>query len=406
MQKEYLTSTVVKYTINVVKNKPESLRKTIEKTNTVRVYDNGFIGVAGSIGESNFDELEKQAVENLGLKLPYPCKLPENVVKKMDTTKKIIDTDNYMQSVSKLMDKISAAAPNFIFGNKVTYVEVDAKYRNTKGCDLEYKGNTISLGLSIKSYGSANLFDFFYSLQENKIDEDKMAKDIKVITEHYGDMVDIEPGKYPVLIDTSDLFGKSLYDLMIDQYASNASIFKGKLGQKIFSDKFSMYFDRKPETAFATPFFDGEGEIAPDYERFIIKNGELVALIGNKRQQEVHNLPIAQNSDAPYDGLPAASIGGLMMKTENKTLAEITKEKTIFVMVASGGDTTTDGDFATPVQYAYLIQDGKVLGKLPDIQIYGNIFDFFGKDYVTTVSKALTQVGESYYTLTKLNVQK
>ncbi|HRX14572.1 MAG TPA: metallopeptidase TldD-related protein, partial [Eubacteriales bacterium] len=143
-----------------------------------------------------------------------------------------------------------------------------------------------------------------------------------------------------------------------------------------------------------------------DYERFIIKNGEFVALIGNKRQQEVYNLPIAQNSGASYDGLPSASLAGLMVKTENKTLAEITKEKTIFVLVASGGDTTTDGDFATPVQFAYLVQDGKVLGKLPDMQIYGNIFEFFGKDYVTTVSKALTQVGEGYYTLTKLNVQK
>jgi len=406
MQKEYLTSTVVKYTINVVKNKPESLRKTIEKTNTVRVYDNGFIGVAGSIGESNFDELEKQAIENLELKLPYPCKLPENVVKKMDTTKKIIDTDNYMQSVAKMLDKISAAAPKFIFGNKVTYVEVEAKYRNTKGCDLEYKGNTFSLGLSVKSYGSANLFDLFYGFNEVSIDEKEMVNDVKLITEHYGDVVDIEPGKYPVLMDTSDMFGKSLYDLMIDQYASNASIFKGKLGQKIFSDKFSIYFDRKPETAYATPFFDDEGEIAPDYERFVIKNGEFVALIGNKRQQEVYNLPIAQNSGASYDGLPSASLQGLMVKTENKTLAEITKEKTIYVIMASGGDTTTDGDFATPVQFAYLIQDGKVLGKLPDMQIYGNIFEFFGKDYVTTVSKVLTQVGEGYYTLTKLNVQK
>ncbi|HPG92379.1 MAG TPA: metallopeptidase TldD-related protein [Clostridia bacterium] len=406
MQKEYLTSTVVKYTINIVMNKPESLRKTVEKTNTVRVYDNGFIGVAGSIGETNYDELEKQAIENLQFKLPYPCKLPENNVKKMDNFKQILNPDNYMQSVSKIMDKISAAAPNFIFGNKATYVEVEAKYRNTKGCDMEYKGNTFSLGLSVKSKASANLFDFFYSAETTNIDENQMAKDVKVITENYDNVIDIEPGKYPVLIDTTDLFGKSLYDLLIDQYASNASMFKGKLGQKIFSDKFSMFFDRKPETAFANPFFDEEGEVAPDYERYVIKDGVLVALGGNKRQQDVYNLPVAQNSGAPYDGLPSLSLAGLTMKTENKTLAEVTKEKTIFVMVASGGDTTTDGDFATPVQYAYLVQDGKVLGKLPDFQLYGNIFDFFGKDYVTTIPKALTQTGETYFSLTKLNIQK
>ena len=55
------------------------------------------------------------------------------------------------------------------------------------------------------------------------------------------------------------------------------------------------------------------------------------------------------------------------------------------MMIASGGDTTPDGHFATPVQLAFLLEDGKLVGRLPEISIGGNFFDMLGKDYIGTV---------------------
>ena len=53
--------------------------------------------------------------------------------------------------------------------------------------------------------------------------------------------------------------------------------------------------------------------------------------------------------------------------------------------MASGGDTTPDGHFATPVQLAYLMEDGKLVGRLPDLTVSGSFYDMLGKDFLGAV---------------------
>ena len=53
--------------------------------------------------------------------------------------------------------------------------------------------------------------------------------------------------------------------------------------------------------------------------------------------------------------------------------------------MASGGDTTPDGHFATPVQMAYLMEDGRLVGRLPELNISGSFFDLLGSDYIGSV---------------------
>ena len=73
------------------------------------------------------------------------------------------------------------------------------------------------------------------------------------------------------------------------------------------------------------------------------------------------------------------------------SLKELVPGKAIYVVVASGGDTTPDGHFATPVQMAYLLEDGKLVGRLPELNIGGNFYDLLGKDYLGAVNGDLVK---------------
>lgn len=406
MQKEYITTVSTNLTINLIQGKPESFRKVVEKTNTVRVYQDGCIGVAGSIGETNFDELEKLAVENLGNKLPYPSKLPKNKVRDMDTRKNIFDVDKLVQYVTTLMERVNKAAPGFYFSNKISYRELEQAYSNTEGTKLSYKGNCFDAEIVIKAKSSANLMDLFYGFSQNYADMDKIVADIVTITEKYGTPVDIEPGKYPVIIEEPSVIASAIRDLAVEAYAANSSLFKGKLGQKVFADNYSLLVDRNPDEVYCVPFFDAEGEYTDGYRQYFFKDGVLTNLLGNKRSADLYSLPVVQSSGAPYDGIPQAAYTGFSMQMADKSIAELTKEKTVMVIVASGGDITTAGDYATPVQYAYLVQNGKILGKLPDIKIHGNIFDIYGKDYVCAFNKTMLGYNDSKCILTHMNVEK
>lgn len=57
--------------------------------------------------------------------------------------------------------------------------------------------------------------------------------------------------------------------------------------------------------------------------------------------------------------------------------------------MASGGDATPDGHFATPVQMAYLMEDGELVGRLPDLNVSGSFYDMLGKDYLGAVLAGL-----------------
>ena len=75
MEREFLKAISSAVTLNVTGGRIDSFRQQDETTGTVRVYDQGCIGVAGCLGEPDEDALTKKAIEALELQIPYPCNL-------------------------------------------------------------------------------------------------------------------------------------------------------------------------------------------------------------------------------------------------------------------------------------------------------------------------------------------
>lgn len=73
----------------------------------------------------------------------------------------------------------------------------------------------------------------------------------------------------------------------------------------------------------------------------------------------------------------------LAVRPTGKTLAELLGDRpAVLIDTASGGDTTPDGNFASPVQCAYLYQSGRLVGRLPEFSVRGSLFDLFGAQYL------------------------
>ena len=61
MDKEFIKETQRSITLNVTAGKIDSYRELEKTTGTVRVYENGCIGVAGCLGEPDEEALTAQA---------------------------------------------------------------------------------------------------------------------------------------------------------------------------------------------------------------------------------------------------------------------------------------------------------------------------------------------------------
>ena len=70
MEKEFLTEAHRSVTLNVTGGKIDSSREKEETTGTVRVYENGCIGVAGVLGIPDENALTDKPREALALGIP------------------------------------------------------------------------------------------------------------------------------------------------------------------------------------------------------------------------------------------------------------------------------------------------------------------------------------------------
>ena len=100
---------------------------------------------------------------------------------------------------------------------------------------------------------------------------------------------------------------------------------------------------------------------------------------------------------ASYNGVPQAGANGLSVMTTAESLSELVKGKAIYLSNTGGGDMTTSGDISMPSIVSYLYENGKLVGKLPEFTVTGNLFDILGKDFIGVTENGLNVFGKHKY---------
>lgn len=406
MEKEILIDKVSSITLNVTANKIDSYRSKEETQNTVRVYQDGKIGVAGSLGEFDEEALTKSAEEALSYGIEYPCDLSANV-RTIDKSKEIISKKDFIPTMQRLLDRLAKECPKFAVSHKIHLVHAESVYKNSRGADLKYAGDELTLELLFQSKGSGNLMDCFYGGDYEEYDEEKIFLECKEIYDGFYNNADIEEGEYPVFFESGEPLLTMGREFLATSYASGSSLLSGKLGQKIFNEKLTFASDGNPDTNLLVTFFDAEGEIGgDDLRQNFIKDGVFTNVITSKKFSKMLGVPKAATASADYDEVPSMGYHRPYLKPTAKTVTEVAPDKAVLVIMMSGGDMTPDGHFATPVQTSFLVENGKIVGKLPDISVSGEFFDLLGKDYLGTVENAFFPMTKVDYMCCKMKVSK
>ena len=93
---------------------------------------------------------------------------------------------------------------------------------------------------------------------------------------------------------------------------------------------------------------------------------------------------------AAYDGAPETGPSCAAIKPGAKTIKEMLGgQSAVFVAMASGGDFTSQGGFGTPAQLAFLLKDGKLAGKLPELQLSSSVYEMYGPGFLGVSSDTI-----------------
>lgn len=383
MVKELYQTTLREVSLNVTSGEIDSLRKKNITKSGCRVYDGGHVGIAGTLGQPT-EETWKHARANLSRKLSCPWG-PETGKTRQVSLGKSMDAEAFLARAEKLMATLRQDFPQFVFSNKLNWMEEEWRLHNDAGLDYRWQDAGAIISLLVRAQDSVNIFDTGLEAVYRDFDPEALLTGFREILEAHLNPIPLpDAEKLPVITSGGlYLFSRAWEEGLNGQkLARNASPWSGKVGQKLFSENFTLRADRTAENLL-TPFFDVEGSTLPEDTLPFIENGVLRRGYADKKCAHDHGGDVTAAASGSYDDMPALSAPPLSVQPTGKTLEEILEGRpAIYCMVASGGDVTSDGSFASPVQMAYLYQNGRLVGRLPEFGIRGNLTELLGNGYL------------------------
>ncbi len=404
--REKLTQTVKQTSLSIVQNEINAVRrKNISKTGC-RVIENGKIGVAGGLGAVDCEKLFARARQGLDYGIEYNVEPGANLQHQTVLDQFKISDNELCERIGRLLGELKRRHPHFAVSNKVNLSSVRLHLENDQQMQLSHADTYLSLSFLLKKQGSTGIMDTFFGLVDRELAEEKVLAAINEVIDAYDNVLPLPEKPLPIIISQPSLTRLFQRDLNGKMVGNRASLFQGQLGQKVFSDNFSLGIARDPVETFG-PAFDMEGTIPAEELCWLIKDGVIVRPYTDKKTAARYGFANTGCADGNYDSVPSLGGANLEILHSGKTLAELLAgQPGIMVQIASGGDFTPDGSFASPVQVAFLTDGHRLLGRIPEITIKGSIFDIFGKDFVGVSSDRIYVNGNDRMLVTRLSTAK
>jgi len=368
--------------LNITRWTVDSIRRKSITKYGCRIYRNGHIGVAGTFGQP--DEATWQEAEaNLAQRIPYPYALTEGIRRAVDLREENRDDMELTSEIESCLSICQDRYPDLVLSNKINLVDMEVRLTNDAGTELIHRDRFTAIALLIKHTDSVNVFDSVYETTHRRFDRDLFLKNMDALLGAFSIPAALPvTGKPLIVINQSEVLRKLLEELSGRKMGRGASLFTGKTGRPLFAEHFSLVRNASEEV-FGEPFFDMEGTTLTQDRMTLIDRGVILTPYADKKTAADFGLPLTASAGGGYDDVPALASHSLTISSDGRTLKELLQgELGIYVVVASGGDFTSEGLYASPVQMAYLTDGERLLGRLPEFSISSRLFDLFGNDYV------------------------
>ena len=404
MIREKYQTTVVETSFNIVQTRVDSVRrKNITRTG-YRAYQDGLIGVYGQLGPVVADPWSK-ALENLQKnQVTYPF-VPASHVRQEKKVPSALDANQIMADLEQVLRQARSDHPDFILSNKVNVTEVTTILENDQDTFLSFSDQVLSVGVVLKHKTSVSIMDAFLGYQSRCWNPARFTSELAQITQAYSNCLDLPDEALPVVAEAGLLARKFVSELNGEKVGYKSSLLAGDFGKKAFHDDFTLYLDWDEQEQYHTPFFDAEGTICANGRIDLIRRGVVEKAYTDKRTAEQFNMPLTGSAACPYDGVPALGARNFNIERSDKSLKSLLNGRPgVFVAMASGGDYTDEGRFATPVQLAFLTDGERLIGRLPEFNLSGDLYELFGKDYVGYANDRF--IGDEHMLVVNMKIRK
>lgn len=222
----------------------------------------------------------------------------------------------------------------------------------------------------------------------------------------------VKSGDYPIVIRNNaaaDLLEAFTGIFSAENVQKNLSLLKGKLGQQIGSEKFTLIDDPFMQEGLASKSFDGEGA-ACRYKK-VIDKGILKTYFHNLKTSKKDGIETTGNaSKGSYKASVGISPSNFYVEKGSKTLDEIISGMKSGIMITElqglhSGLNSISGDFSLAA-LGYEIKEGKIAGPVEQITVAGNYFEMLKNIEEVGSDLKFGLPGEAYIGSPSLKIKK
>ncbi len=353
----------------------------------LRIIRNGRIGSSSTTRLDRLDSLVEQAVEMSEFGVPATFELPKHgsfpKVEVYDPQTEKITIREMVHLGQSMIDQVRAKYPEVLCEGGVTRSISQVNILNSKGVSASYKKSGFALDLDgTLIRGTDMLFVGDYDVSCSPIRDTKPVVDqVMQELEWAKETVSAPPESSPVVLTSRAVAGALVFPLTLalngESLVQGSSPLIGKLGQKVFDEKLSLWDDPTISFRPSSRAYDDEGipsQKTPLIEKGVIANfffdlqtaGQAKARstgsasrFGSPNPSPATTLEVIGEGDTPNDSIIANVEDGLL----------------VFGLLGAGQGNIMGGDFGGNVLLGYRIKQGQVIGRVKDTMIAGNIYE-------------------------------
>lgn len=374
---------------------------------SLRLVKDGRIGFCTSNRSDNADDLVKMAkeVSQFGATASFNFPGPHftNDVHVFDRAIEQVPLDHLVRLGDDAIAKVLAHTPGLLIEGRVSKGVSTVNIRNSKGADLTYTRSVMSMVLEGNLVrGTDILFVEEMDVSSQPIlDSSHIAFSLIEQLEHSKNIASIPAASLPVIF-TPKAIGSALL-FAFAQAFNGRVVFQGAspvghlAGKQVFDRSFNLFDDATINIRPSSRPFDDEG--IPSQRTTLVEEGVVAHFLYDLQTAGLAGAKTTGNGSRITGGLPAPFISGLVIGEGSVPVSDLILDirEGLIVDMLMGAEqgNTLGGDFSGNVLLGYKIEKGKLVGRVKDTMVSGNIYEVM-KDI--TLSQEAKWVGGMLYT--------
>lgn len=369
----------------------------------VRLIVNSRVGTSSTNDPSKIEETFQKAEEisKFGeeIDISFP-KQPSFLIpiKIYDPSLENVNERDMVELGEEIISSIKEIDPSIAVNLTIEKGFITKTIINSSGLDLSFDKTIWSISVEGVYVGRDESLLWLYDDKHTSrydIDFSSMVSHIRNIYFFAQTNAKVQTGKYPVIFAPNCLY--DLIKIMTISFSAE-NVYKGispvgdKIGQEILSDKFSLADSPHIEWGINSQPFDDEG-VLTNYKE-IVSNGILKTFVNDLRTAYLQNQTPTGNGFRSFSSLPKPSFSNIVIPRGEYSLKEmislLNRGLIVYQFLGGGQSNINAGEFSVNVETGFYIENGKIIGRVKDTMLFGNVFEIFKK--VIQVSKETKNV--------------